>query len=132
METNNNQNQVIADEVAALRAELERIRLENEALKSAPKQSVGGLSVTPKGTVRVPNIGMMGLCLYKLQWERLFAFFEIPVPTKLAEFFEANADKISQAKPEGHKSIFADAFAARAEAKKAGKPAPSVIVRKQG
>lgn len=99
-----------------IQAELARLREENDALKAKTKPKSAGFSVTPKGTVRVPGIGMMGLCLYQEQWNRLFEALEIPMPEKLVNFIAANQDKLS-VKPEGHVSIFAEEFKRRAEAK---------------
>ena len=53
-----------------MRAELERLRAENEALK---KQKEKGLSlkVSQKGGVSVYGLGRFPVTLYKEQWERL-------------------------------------------------------------
>jgi hypothetical protein len=53
-----------------LRAELEKLRAENESLK---KRSEKGLSlkVSQKGAVSVYGLGRFPVTLYKEQWERL-------------------------------------------------------------
>ena len=53
-----------------LKAELERLKAENEALK---KRSEKGLSlkVSQKGGVSVYGLGRFPVTLYKEQWERL-------------------------------------------------------------
>lgn len=99
--------------------ELARLRAENEALKNRPAKGPK-FSITPKGTIRVPGIGMMGLCLYQEQWTRLFNYLGVAVPDSLANFISENQSKLS-VKPEGHVSIFAKEFAARAAAKAKGK-----------
>ena len=54
----------------ALRAELEKLKAENEALK---KRSEKGLSlkVSQKGAVSVYGLGRFPVTLYKEQWGRL-------------------------------------------------------------
>ncbi|MBM3380694.1 MAG: hypothetical protein ACKO3C_09195 [Betaproteobacteria bacterium] len=54
-----------------LRAELERLRKENEALKQAPKASVT-MKVSEKGAVSVYGLGRFPVTLYKEQWIKLF------------------------------------------------------------
>ncbi|MDQ3262367.1 MAG: hypothetical protein M3Y59_01705 [Myxococcota bacterium] len=52
-----------------LRAELERLRAENESLKSAPKGL--SLKVSQKGAVSVYGLGRFPVTLYKEQWGKL-------------------------------------------------------------
>lgn len=60
--------QTMADE--DLRAELERLRAENEALKSGgPRRA--SLKVSEKGGVSVYGLGRFPVTLYKEQWTRL-------------------------------------------------------------
>lgn len=104
-----------------LLAEISRLKSENAALeaKSTPRKEAR-LAVTPKGTIRVPNIGVFGLCLYQEQWTKLFNFFEMPMPSKLTQFIEENKTQL-KVKPAGHVSIFAEELKKRSEAKKASK-----------
>lgn len=53
-----------------LRAELERLRAENEALKKAPGKGVS-LKVSEKGGVSVYGLGRFPITLYQEQWTRL-------------------------------------------------------------
>ena len=99
--------------------ELARLRAENEALKTRPAKGPK-FSITPKGTIRVPGIGMMGLCLYQEQWVRLFNYLGVDMPASLASFIDANKGNLS-VKPEGHVSIFAEAFKKRAKDAKKSK-----------
>ena len=55
---------------AELRAELERLKRENEALKSRPKTATS-LKVSEKGGVSVYGLGRFPVTLYKEQWLRL-------------------------------------------------------------
>lgn len=100
----------------SMQAEIERLKAENAALQAKPTKSSPGLSVTPKGTVRVPGIGMFGLCLYQEQWVRLFQTLEVEMPVKLSNFISSNQSKLAT-KPEGHVSIFAEELKARSAAK---------------
>jgi hypothetical protein len=53
-----------------LKAELERLRAENERLKAAPPRGVS-LKVSEKGGVSVYGLGRFPVTLYKEQWIRL-------------------------------------------------------------
>jgi hypothetical protein len=61
---------VMADE--DLRAELERLRAENEALKRPVRGQIS-IRVSEKGGVSVYGLGRFPVTLYKEQWERLLA-----------------------------------------------------------
>ena len=58
-----------------LRAELERLRAENEALKARPSRGVS-LRVSEKGGVSVYGLGRFPVTLYKEQWLRLLDMAE--------------------------------------------------------
>jgi hypothetical protein len=58
----------VADE--DLKAELERLRLENERLKTRQTRGVS-LKVSEKGGVSVYGLGRFPVTLYKEQWTRL-------------------------------------------------------------
>ena len=60
--------QAMSDE--ALRAELDRLRAENEALRARPARGVS-LKVSEKGGVSVYGLGRFPVTLYKEQWLRL-------------------------------------------------------------
>lgn len=53
-----------------LRAELERLRKENEALKQGATRGVS-LKVSEKGGVSVYGLGRFPITLYKEQWAKL-------------------------------------------------------------
>lgn len=55
-----------------IRAELERLRAENEALKaSQPRRGATALKVSEKGAVSVYGLGRFPVTLYKEQWVKL-------------------------------------------------------------
>jgi hypothetical protein len=56
----------------ALRAELERLRRENEALRDRSARGIS-LRVSAKGAVSVYGLGRFPVTLYKEQWARLLA-----------------------------------------------------------
>ena len=53
-----------------LRAEIDRLKAENESLKSKPKVKTG-LKVSAKGGVSFYGLGRFPVTLYKEQWLRL-------------------------------------------------------------
>ena len=55
-----------------LRAELERLRAENEALKSRTAKGTS-IRVSEKGAVSVYGLGRFPVTLYKEQWLKLLA-----------------------------------------------------------
>ncbi|MDR0841803.1 MAG: hypothetical protein LBP68_00095 [Acidobacteriota bacterium] len=56
-----------------LKAELEKLRLENEALKKAPTKGLY-MKVSEKGALSVYGLGRFPVTLYKEQWGRLLDF----------------------------------------------------------
>ena len=54
----------------ALKAEIERLRAENEALKKPGRGQIS-IRVSEKGAVSVYGMGRFPVTLYKEQWERL-------------------------------------------------------------
>jgi hypothetical protein len=55
-----------------LKAELERLRAENEALKR-PTRGQMSLRVSEKGAVSVYGLGRFPVTLYREQWEKLLS-----------------------------------------------------------
>ena len=55
-----------------LKAELERLRAENELLKRGRPRDVS-LKVSPKGALSVYGLGRFPVTLYREQWTRLLA-----------------------------------------------------------
>ena len=56
-----------------LKAELERLKAENEALKQRGRGGPGSIKVSEKGGVSVYGLGRFPVTLYKEQWEKLLA-----------------------------------------------------------
>ncbi|MCU1273926.1 MAG: hypothetical protein JWO48_1357 [Bryobacterales bacterium] len=54
-----------------LKAELEKLRAENEALKQRGRG--GSIKVSEKGAVSVYGLGRFPVTLYKEQWEKLLS-----------------------------------------------------------
>jgi hypothetical protein len=54
-----------------LKAELEKLRTENEALKQRGRG--GSIKVSEKGAVSVYGLGRFPVTLYKEQWEKLLS-----------------------------------------------------------
>ena len=54
-----------------LKAEIERLRAENEALKSGPKRGALSLKISEKGALSVYGLGRFPVTLYKEQWLKL-------------------------------------------------------------
>jgi hypothetical protein len=54
-----------------MRAEMERLKAENEALKTRPRTGSVSLKVSEKGAVSVYGLGRFPVTLYKEQWEKL-------------------------------------------------------------
>jgi hypothetical protein len=75
-----------------LQSELERLRAENEALKSgrAPKGAVS-LRVSEKGAVSLYGLGRFPVTLYKEQWERLLQHTD-----EIRQFLADNDEKLKK------------------------------------
>ena len=56
-----------------LKAELERLRAENEALKKNKRPGTLSMKVSEKGALSVYGMGRFPVTLYKEQWLRLLA-----------------------------------------------------------
>lgn len=73
-----------------MKAELERLRAENEVLKK--KKSSGGalsMKVSEKGALSVYGMGRFPVTLYKEQWVKLLGIAE-----DIKKFIEENDDKL--------------------------------------
>jgi hypothetical protein len=82
----------VADE--DLRAELEKLKAENERLKSARGRGAS-LKVSEKGGVSVYGLGRFPVTLYKEQWAKLLAMSD-----EIREFIKEH-DAELKTKPEG-------------------------------
>ena len=71
-----------------IKAELDRLRAENEALKKGKERGLS-LKVSEKGALSVYGMGRFPVTLYKEQWLRLLDMTE-----ELRAFIEANQDKL--------------------------------------
>ena len=67
-----------------MRAELERLKAENEQLKSQRGRSVG-LKVSEKGGVSVYGLGRFPVTLYKEQWSKL-----LDMSDEIRDFIKSN------------------------------------------
>lgn len=76
-----------------LKAELERLRAENERLKNRSSRGVS-LKVSEKGGVSVYGLGRFPVTLYKEQWSRLLDMAE-----DIRTFIKENDGRL-KAKPE--------------------------------
>ncbi len=74
-----------------MKAELERLRAENERLKqgSAAKKGEISLKVSQKGAVSVYGLGRFPVTLYREQWQRLLDKRE-----DILQFIEDHADQL--------------------------------------
>ena len=71
-----------------LRAELERLRQENEALKKGATRGVS-LKVSEKGGVSVYGLGRFPVTLYKEQWTKL-----LDMADEIRAFIKANESQL--------------------------------------
>ncbi len=76
---------------ADLRAELERLKAENENLKQSARPGRGALSlkVSEKGAVSVYGLGRFPVTLYKEQWTKLLGMTE-----EIQSFIKANDSRL--------------------------------------
>lgn len=78
----------MADDV---KAELERLRAENQALKTqkAPPRGSLSMKVSEKGALSVYGMGRFPVTLYKEQWLKLLS-----ISDEIKKFIEDNEDKL--------------------------------------
>lgn len=76
------------DSTEALKAELDKLRSENEALKKGKERSVS-LKVSEKGGVSVYGMGRFPVTLYKEQWLKL-----LDMSQEIRDFIDENSDKL--------------------------------------
>lgn len=72
-----------------LRAELERLRAENEALKQGPKRGSLFLKISEKGALSVYGLGRFPVTLYKEQWLKLLG-----IADEIKTFIEENNSRL--------------------------------------
>jgi hypothetical protein len=71
-----------------LKAELERLKAENEALKKRRSNSVS-MKVSEKGAVSVYGLGRFPVTLYQEQWNKLLSMAD-----EIKQFIAENKDKL--------------------------------------
>jgi len=71
-----------------LKAELDRLRAENEALKSRTSRGVS-MKVSEKGGVSIYGLGRFPVTLYKEQWTKLLAMAD-----DIRAFIKENESKL--------------------------------------
>jgi hypothetical protein len=71
-----------------LKAELERLKAENEALKKRRSSSVS-MKVSEKGAVSVYGLGRFPVTLYQEQWNKLLS-----IADEIKQFIAENKDKL--------------------------------------
>ena len=78
----------MSNEAENMKAELEKLRAENEALKKTKEKGLT-MKIGEKGGLSVYGLGRFPVTLYKEQWLRLLAMTE-----EIKAFIEANGDKM--------------------------------------
>ena len=71
-----------------LKAELKRLKAENEALKKRRSNSVS-MKVSEKGAVSVYGLGRFPVTLYQEQWNKLLSMAD-----EIKQFIAENKDKL--------------------------------------
>lgn len=71
--------------------ELERLRAENEALKSSRRAGTLAFKVSEKGAVSVYGLGRFPVTLYQEQWDKLLGMAD-----ELRAFIETNRDRLKK------------------------------------
>ena len=78
----------MGNEAEDMKAELEKLRAENEALKKTKEKGLT-MKIGEKGGLSVYGLGRFPVTLYKEQWIRLLA-----MAGEIKAFIEANGDKL--------------------------------------
>lgn len=72
-----------------MKAELEKLRSENEALKQRRRSGSASMKVSEKGALSVYGLGRFPVTLYKEQWLKLLAMSD-----DIKEFIAENDDRL--------------------------------------
>jgi hypothetical protein len=72
-----------------MKAELERLRAENEALKQSPRRGSLSLKISEKGALSVYGLGRFPVTLYKEQWLKLLG-----ISDEIKSFIEENNQRL--------------------------------------
>lgn len=78
-----------SDSAEDMRAELERLRAENSALKKTPARGVLSMKVSEKGGLSVYGLGRFPVTLYKEQWLKLLGLTD-----EIRKFIKANDSQL--------------------------------------
>ena len=78
----------MSDDNAAMKAELDKLRAENEALKKTKEKGLT-LKIGEKGGLSVYGLGRFPVTLYKEQWITLLAMAD-----EIKAFISANSDRL--------------------------------------
>ncbi len=72
-----------------LKAEIERLKAENAALKTRPKAGTLSMKVSEKGALSIYGMGRFPVTLYKEQWLKLLG-----IADDIKKFIEENDDRL--------------------------------------
>ena len=72
-----------------LKAEIERLRAENEALKKTPSRGTLSMKVSEKGALSIYGMGRFPVTLYKEQWVKLLGITE-----EIKQFIKDNESRL--------------------------------------
>ena len=78
----------MTNEAEQMKAELEKLRAENEALKKTKEKGLT-MKIGEKGGLSVYGLGRFPVTLYKEQWIRLLAMAD-----EIRNFIQTNDDKL--------------------------------------
>lgn len=72
-----------------MKAELERLRAENAALKNKPERGTLSLKVSEKGALSIYGMGRFPVTLYKEQWLKLLG-----IADQIKDFIKENDSRL--------------------------------------
>ena len=72
-----------------LKAEIERLKAENEALKKKPERGTLSMKVSEKGALSLYGMGRFPVTLYKEQWLKMLA-----IADDIKKFIEENDSRL--------------------------------------
>jgi hypothetical protein len=72
-----------------LKAEIERLKAENEALKNKPARGTLSMKVSEKGALSIYGMGRFPVTLYKEQWLKLLGIAE-----EIKKFIQDNDERL--------------------------------------
>jgi hypothetical protein len=84
-------NTNVQNESEALKAELQRLREENSALKN--RKTVDNMKVSEKGCISFYGLGRFPVTLYRSQWEKII---QAATEGRIQDFIKANEHKLAK------------------------------------